>query len=322
MRVIWTIGRKEVTDAFKNKIFVIILVMLLALTAISIILGSFQVRAAVNQYNSSIDFLKSLGKTELPPFPSLNPISVSKNFVNYIGILGALLAMILGNESIVKEKRGGTLKLVLCRSVFRDMLLNGKLFGNLAIVGSITLASAAITLVSVFVIGRVALSTGEIVRMCLFFLMTFLYMSFFLVLGIMMAILTRNGNKALLLTMIIWLILAFVLPQIGDTMDMDNQLPGGFFAQMGMTKDQEHQVLAKFKFYETLRDSIEEMSPTKHYERIGFALLNVKLGFENNTPIQVLGLKWIDVLGLTAPAILFWLISYMAFLRREDIFND
>ena len=230
--------------------------------------------------------------------------------------------MILGNYAIVKEKRGGTLKLILSRSVFRDMLLNGKLLGNLAILGGITITSAAITFVSVSAIGRVALSGGEIVRMCLFFVMTFLYMAFFLVLGIMMAVMVGNGNKALLLTVIIWLVLAFVFPQIGDTMDMDNQLPGGFFAQMGMTRDQERKVLEKFKFYETLRDSIEEMSPTKHYERVSFALLNVKPGFESNTPLEVLGLKWIDVLGLTAPSMILWFISYMAFLRREDIYQN
>ena len=82
-------------------------------------------------------------------------------------------------------------------------------------------------------------------------------------------------------------------PQVGDTMDMDNQIPGGFFAR-GMTKAQEDQVVAKFQFYETFREGIEQLSPTKHYERVSFALLNVKPGFESNTPIQVLGLKWVD----------------------------
>lgn len=158
--------------------------------------------------------------------------------------------------------------------------------------------------------------------MGLFFLMSFLYMSFFLVLGITLAVMVDNGNKALLLTVIVWLILSIVFPQIGDTMDMDNQLPGGFFAQMGMTRNQEHKLLDKFKFYETLRDGIEEMSPTKHYERVSFALLNVKPGFEKNTPTEILGLKWVNLLGLTAPSIILWLIAYMVFLRRENIYQN
>lgn len=146
-------------------------------------------------------------------------------------------------------------------------------------------------------------------------------MAFFLILAVAMAVLISNGNKALLLTIIVWLLLAFVFPQIGDTMDMDNQLPGGFFAQMGMNRDQEQKLLQNFKFYETLRNGIEEMSPTKHYERVSFALLNVKPGFEKNTPMEVLQLKWINLLGLIAPSFLLAFLSYMVFLRREDIYS-
>lgn len=321
MNATWIIARKEITDALKNKLFLIILGMLLILTVVSVVLGAYQVRVALDNYTNAIEFLKSLGKTELPPMPNLNPISASKGFVNYIGMLGALLAMILGNYAIVKERRSGTLKLILSRKVFRDTLLNGKLLGNLTLLAGISLLAAAITFISVGAIGNVALSAGDAARMGLFFLMSFLYMAFFLVLGITFAVMVGNGNKALLLTVIMWLVLAFVFPQIGNTMDMDNQLPGGFFASMGMTKDQQTKVLVNFKFYETLRDSIEEMSPTKHYERVSFALLNVKPGFEKNTPMEVLGLKWINVLGLTAPTIILWLIAYMGFLRREDIYQ-
>jgi len=321
MKVTWTIARKEITDALKNKLFLIILGMLLTLTVVSVVLGAYQVRLSVDNYNTSIEFLKSIGKTEFPPMPNLNPIAASKGFVNYIGMLGALLAMILGNDAIVKERRSGTLRLILSRRVFRDTLLNGKLLGNLALLAGICSLAAAITFISVFAIGNVALSAGDGVRMGLFFLMSFLYMAFFLVLGITLAVMAGNGNKALLLTVVVWLVLAFVFPQIGNTMDMDNQIPGGFFAQMGMTKDQQTKVLGNFKFYENLRDGIEEMSPTKHYERVSFALLNVKPGFEKNTPLEILGVKWINLLGLTAPSIILWLIAYMGFLRREDIYQ-
>lgn len=314
------IARKEILDALHNKLFLITLGLLLLLAIVSITLAALQVRTTIVEYNNSIEFLKSMGKTELPAKPSLNPLAASKGFVNYIGMIGAILAMILGNHAIVKERRSGTLKLLLSRPVYRDSLLNGKLLGNLALLASISLLAGVITYVSLLIIGNVSLTGDEIVRMAFFFIMSFLYMTVFLVLAIALSLLIQNGNKALLITIIVWLVFAFVFPQIGDTMDMDNQLPGGFFAQMGMTRDQEHKVLANFKFYETLRDSIEEMSPTKHYERASFALLNVKPGFENNTATEVLQLKWIDLTGLVAPAVLLCLISYMVFLKREDIY--
>lgn len=316
------IAKKEIKDAFRNKLFLSILVLLLALTIVSIILGSFQVKIAMDNYNNSISFLQSLGKAELPPMPNLNPISASKGFVNYIGMVGALLAIVLGNTAISKEHKNGTLRLILSRGVFRDTYLNGKLIGNLTILAGITILTEIITFLALLIIGGVALTANDVIRLLLFFGMSLLYMTFFTILSMGIATVTTKGSRALLMTVIVWLVLSFVFPQIGDTMDMDNQIPGGFFSSMGMSRDQEHQVLQKFKFYETLRDSVEEMSPTKHYERISYALLNVKPGFETNTPWQVVGLKWINLLGLLAPSIAVWLLTYTAFLRRENIYQS
>ncbi|KAF5047850.1 ABC-2 family transporter protein [anaerobic digester metagenome] len=315
------IAKKEIRDDLRNKLFLSILVLLLVLIIVSIVLGSYQVRIAIDNYNSSISFLKSLGKAELPPMPNLNPISASKGFVNYIGMVGALLAIVLGNTAITKEHKNGTMRLILSRGVFRDTFLNGKLIGNFAILAFITVMMGIITFISLLAIGGAALTPNDVVRLLLFFGMSFLYMAFFTVLSMGIATVSTKGSRALLITVIIWLVLSFVFPQIGDTMDMDNQIPGGFFSSMGMSRDQETQVMQQFKFYETVRDSIEEMSPTKHYERISYALLNVKPGFETNTPWEVMGLKWINLLGLLAPSIAIWLLTYTAFLRREDIYQ-
>jgi len=316
------IAKKEIKDAFRNKLFIIIVVLLLILTIVAIVLGAYQIRAEVDSYNSSIDFLKSLGKTELPAMPNLNPISASKGFVNYVGMIGALLAIVLGNAAISKERKNNTLRLILSRGVFRDTFMTGKLLGNLAILASITALIGIITFVLILSIGGVSLGLDEVLRMGMFFIMSFLYMVFFMVLSMGISVISSNGSRALLIVIIIWLTLSFIFPQIGDTMDMDNQLPGGFFSQMGMTKAQEDQVLQQFRFYETLRDGIEEMSPTKHYERISFALLNVKPGFETNNVWEVIGLKWINLLGLTIPSIILWLIAYIAFLKRENIYQQ
>lgn len=315
------IAKKEIRDALRNKLFLSILVLLLVLIIVSIVLGSYQVKIAIDNYNSSISFLKSLGKAELPPMPNLNPISASKGFVNYIGMVGALLAIVLGNTAITKEHKNGTMRLILSRGVFRDTFLNGKLIGNLSILAFITVMMGIITFISLLAIGGAALTPNDVVRLLLFFGMSFLYMAFFTVLSMGIATVSTKGSRALLITVIIWLVLSFVFPQIGDTMDMDNQIPGGFFSSMGMTREQETQVMQQFKFYETVRDSIEEMSPTKHYERISYALLNVKPGFETNTPWEVMGLKWINLLGILAPSIAIWLLTYTVFLRREDIYQ-
>ncbi len=318
----FNIAKKEIHDILKNKLFLGSLILLFVLTFVSVILGSLQVKIQLDSYHSSIAFLQSLGKTNLPSPPNLNPLSSSKDFVNYIGMIGALLAIILGNTSITKEYKAKTMSLILSKQVTRDQFLMGKLMGNAFILFAITLSNLMITLISLVLITGVGLSLDDLLRLILFFSMALLYMLFFTILSMSFAALWKKGSKSLLATIVIWLLLAFVFPQIGDTMDMDNQLPGGFFSAMGLDKSQETQVLSQFTYYETIRDSIEELSPTKHFERISFALLNVKPGFDTNTAIEVVGIKWINLMGLTLPSITIYIVTLLAFLKRETLFQS
>ena len=118
-----------------------------------------------------------------------------------------------------------------------------------------------VTVLALGTIGSVRLTVDQIVKVGLTMVMSWLYMSVFFLLAMCFAIWLPNANHALLLTIIVWLVFAFIFPQIGDTMDLDNQLPGGFFASMGMNKAQETAALQQFKWYETIRNGVEELSP-------------------------------------------------------------
>ena len=311
------IAEKEFHDVFRNKAFVSILLLLILMSLVTVVLGAMQVHQQINIYQKSIEFLKSIGKTDLPAVPNLNPIAVSKNFVNYIAMLGALLAIILGHFTLSKERQNRTLNLILSRPVFRDQLINGKIVGNIFVLLSIVVLIGLSTIFLINIVGGAKLTSTEIVKTIMFFGVSFLYLLVFFFMEMWLSIKMPHKNNALLIGIIIWLFFGFILPQVGDTMDLDNQLPGGFFAQMGMGKVAEKQVLEKFKWYEKVRDGIEEMSPTKHYERASFALLGVKPEFIINTPLQILQLKWLNLVGLIAPAMVFWLLSYSAFLKKK-----
>lgn len=317
IQIVWIIARKEISDAFHNWLFVLALIMLVGLSLTAIGLGASAVHARVAEYQQQVALLKSLGKTNIPPMPSLNPLAVSKTFINYLAMLGALLAMLLGFTSIYKERQAGALPLILSRPVYRDQFLTGKVLGNGILMALLTLVVGVVTVLALWLIGGVSLSGDEVMKIFLTMLMSWLYMMTFYLLAMFFALWRRDGNQALLLTIIVWLVFAFIFPQIGDTMDLDNQLPGGFFASMGMDKAQETAALQKFHFYETVRDSVEEMSPTKHYERISFALLGVKSQFANNTWLEILQLKLINLVGLLVPIVLLLSASYVVYLRQE-----
>lgn len=312
-----TIARKEIADALRNRLFLLALVMLVALSLVAVGLGASTVYTRLAEYQQQVDLLKSLGKTEIPPMPPLNPLAVTKTFVNYLAMLGAFMGMILGFTTIYKERQAGTLGLILSRPVYRDQLLTGKVLGNGALMLALALAVGAATVVALALVGGVSLGSDELMKIGLTMGMSWLYMLIFFLLAMFFALWLPNGNHALLLTVIVWLVFAFIFPQIGDTMDLDNQLPGGFFASMGMNKAQEKAALQNFRWYETVRDGVEELSPTKHYERISFALLGVKAEFANNTWLEVLQLKIVNLIGLIVPIVLLLSASYVVYLRQE-----
>ena len=314
---LWVIARKEISDAFRNRLFLISMMMLLGLSLIAISLGSLSVRTQMNDYLQSVQILTDLGRTDFPTAPSINPIAVSKNFINYLAMVGALLAMILGFTTINKEHQAGTLRLILSRPVYRDQFLTGKVLGNAVLLAALLTAVGLITFLAIGLIGRVWLTGDQIIRLALTMGMSWLYLMTFYLLAQFFTLLTPNSNHALLLTVIVWLVFAFIFPQIGDTMDLDNQLPGGFFATLGLDRAGEEKALQQFKWYETVRDGVEELSPTKHYERISFALLGIKKEFNENTWQEVMQLKLVNLAGLTLPIVLLLSASYVVFLRQE-----
>jgi len=108
----------------------------------------------------------------------------------------------------------------------------------------------------------------------------------------------KTISHALMIAFVIWLAIALILPQIGDTMDPDNQVPGGFFASMHLTKPEEKQVMANFGNYETIRTSIEQLSLTKHYERASFAILGIKAEFNTMPLVDILSSHWVNLLAV------------------------
>ena len=82
--------------------------------------------------------------------------------------------------------------------------------------------------------------------------------------------------SALLVAVAVWLALVLIAPQIGDTLDPDNQVAGGVFRTLDVAKPLEKEIIKSFATYETVRNGIEEASTAKHLARFSFAVLGIK----------------------------------------------
>jgi hypothetical protein len=86
----------------------------------------------------------------------------------------------------------------------------------------------------------------------------------------------KQPSHALLIAFVVWLLLVLIAPQIGDTLDPDNQVAGGVFQQLHIAKPDQTEIMKRFAGFESLRNGIEVSSITKHFERFTFAILGIK----------------------------------------------
>jgi ABC-2 type transport system permease protein len=270
------IAKKEFLDIYRSRTLSIMLGLLLTLTVTSILISTLVFKNQVTQYDISLAMLQSLGKIPTGSAPKLFPLTLLRGVVDYLEIIGAIIGILLGYLSISKEKNTKALKLLLSRPITKKDVVAGKIFGNLFFVSLIILFVVAVILTSFYTIGGITLTLVELIKILIFSLISIVYIMLFFTLSFFLSVQQKTLSNALIICFAIWLVFVLVLPQIGDTMDPDNQVPGGFFKNIGLDKQQEYAVMEKFSGYEKTRDFIEQLSITKHYERAGFALFGIK----------------------------------------------
>ncbi|MCL5091485.1 MAG: ABC transporter permease [Patescibacteria group bacterium] len=291
----WIIAKKEYRDALKSVLFLSLLVFLFLLTAVSLLVAGFDFQSQVAQYNVSIAQLHALGQTGVVlEKPQYFPLQMLRGTIEYLEIIGAIIGIVLGYVSIAKEKGNNTLQLLLSRPVSRLSFVIGKVIGNSLLLLSLLGVIIFFIVIAIAGIGHVAFSSTELVKLILSFVFSYVYLMFFYSLSAFLCLLFMGLSNALVVGFVIWLLIVLIVPQVGDTMDPDNQIPGGFFNRMHMTKTQQRGVIVKFKTYETIRNVLEESSVEKHYERLVFATLGIKDMYNGKTLSVIFQDKWGD----------------------------
>lgn len=280
----------------RSILFITLAGFIVLLTAVSILVASLNFQAEVTQYNAALEQLTAVQRAGavIPP-PTYYPLLMLRGTIEYLEIIGAVLAIVLGYLSVAKEKGTNTSRLLLTRPLSRTALVGGKVLGtSLLLLTLLVLLWGGIVL-SITIIGHVFFSPIELIKLTLSFVYTYFYLLFFFCFSAALTLFFKDLPRALLLSFALWLVFVLIIPQIGDTMDPDNQVPGGFFASMHTTQDQQIAVIAQFQQYESFRNALEVSSIEKHYERLVFATLGIK-GMYNDKPLgYIVRDKWPDL---------------------------
>jgi ABC-type transport system involved in multi-copper enzyme maturation permease subunit len=285
MHKIYVIARKEITDAFKSRrILLLILILSIAMFA-SVWIGSIGFGARMRDYNAYLSALPTALKSQALKSPQLFPLTLLRAGIEFLEILGALLAFLIGYSSIARERSNGTNLLLLSRPVSKLQILWGKLLGLTLLWGGVIAANLLAAMIAILTIGKARLVGVDYLRLVIAFGTAEIYLVFWTLFALVLTGRLSRIVTSLFIGISAWVTVVLVLPQIGDTMDPDNQVPGGFFATLAIPKSQELTVMAHFHFFDVIRNGIEVSSITKLFERIAFAFLGIKDKY-NQLPIK------------------------------------
>jgi ABC-2 type transport system permease protein len=289
-------------DFLRDRFMLVLFVFLAFIMVISVGVSSADFRSKIADYNQYVSALKAAGSA-FPPQPQLFPLQLLRGSIEYLELIGALFAVIIGYGMVAKEKYRGTLQLLFSRPISPSTLAAGKVTA-LALLWLVTVIGVFVIITaSLIVIGNAPLHGVDIGRLAITAGLAWVYLLFWSCLAMGVAALAKNLSTALIVTLAIWLVFVLILPQIGDTMDPDNQVPGGLFKSLQVDKAHEKAVTAHFTGYESARNYLEVVSVTKQFERPAFAILGTNASY-NQKSIKFVALRlWPNVLSLVLSTI-------------------
>ncbi|KEO55025.1 ABC transporter permease [Thioclava pacifica] len=272
-----TIAGKDIADARRDR-FILIVTGFIALAALtSLITGAVALSTDVATYNDAKATLLALGKSlDSIAAPEFYPLKLLRGAIEQFEIIGAVLGILAGFRAAVSERGRQTLALIMTRPVKGWQFLAGKYVAGLVLLSTGLLAVFALAALALQLSSGVGLGLGDLSRIGIVWLVASAYVMVFYGLTFILTLWMKRPANALLISFAVWLLVVLVAPQIGDTLDPDNQVAGGVFKQLQVPKAEQDRIKAGYATFETVRNGIEAASITKHFERFSFAVLGIK----------------------------------------------
>jgi ABC-2 type transport system permease protein len=228
--------RHEIRCAQRDRLPQLMLAVFLLMAAASALIGWLTHVTVSSVYAEAV----REGVTRRPdPFLSSPPLFSVKNMVIYVSAVGALLAILVGVQSGLRERRAGVIDLVFSRPVGVRRHIVGKLAGVGLWLGLVLAVSAVLIVIGLSIAGGRIPSLADTVNLLLFFGLSWAFLVPFAALGIMSGMRSQRETTALLLPVLTWVALLFVVPQLGTAEEpisflnpVPAQIParGGFFS--------------------------------------------------------------------------------------------
>ncbi|MFN8621571.1 MAG: ABC transporter permease [Chloroflexota bacterium] len=312
------IAGKEFADHLLSLRFLLLLLMLGVLGVGTIYTVANSIQSAASQVSGARGIFLLLFTVN----PSTSIAQSLPPFVQLVGFLGPLVGIAFGFNAINAERSDGTLPRLLSQPIHRDDVINGKFVAGLGIIALIL--GAVIVLLSAVGMLRLGLvpSGDDALRLFTWYLMTVVYVGFWLALSMLCSVLFKNSGTAFFAVLAVWLVLTFFGSTIVDAVSgIIAPVPTGatFQAQL------DHAVW---------QQNLARLTPTKLYSEMGQIILDPRVQTVDITGLvqlqtnqraiatvlpytQSLLIAWQQLFGLVAMTVVCFAATYIAFMRQE-----
>jgi ABC-2 type transport system permease protein len=292
-----------------------------------ILFGLITMVSLILVYMAAAGIEEALKGEKIPRFVFLMLFTTSKidfSLVQFIAFFGPLIGLILGFDSINREKNEGTLSKLLSQPIYRDSVINGKFIAG-ALVIAIMITSIILLITGLgFVSVGVKPGIEEFWRIFIFLFVSIIYISFWLGVSILFSILFRSVTTSALASLAAWIFFSFFL-SLGV-----NAFISSVFSTQTATKESAMMVLkidralsftSPMKLYTDATATI--VDPLKRTLRpfvLQMGLLEQwsMSRFQGPLPVlQSLLLVVPYIVYLVALTVICFAISYIVFMRQE-----
>ncbi|WP_305064044.1 ABC transporter permease [Methanococcoides sp.] len=284
-RNVFVIAQKEVADHLQDTGFLV----LLAIYTIIIFSATYMSGSLVHQESSVL-----LG--------SIN--------VKMIALFAPLIGIVLGFDAVVREQKSGSLNVLLTHPLFRDNIIAGKLLGSMLLLAAIIIFSVFVSIGTLLIFYGIEIEYTEIIRIFVFTILTFFYVSIFLGVAVLISTMVKDGTDSLTYNVVVWL---FVGILFGATIKTAIAILTGDISNESV-----------------LITQLLNMAPIHHFAEAVVGRIDLGFGGFNSAGSAIGGIfdteytltqcliefKTNIVVLIVTPAILF-IIAFITFLRKD-----
>ena len=314
MHGINVILKKELADHFSSYRFVIIF----ALIAMISLITAYMVGLNIRQQ------LDGVAKPRFIFLMLFTAPGAMFSLVQFVAFFGPLVGLILGFDTINRERNQGTLSKLLAQPIYRDVVINGKFLAGVTLI-TIMLVSIVlvITGLGLLVMGIVP-GLEEILRIVFYLVISIVYVSFWLGVAILFSILFRSTATSALAALAVWIFFSFfvsiganiVASALADDTSPEN--PEAVMQQAKIIKA--FQLISPMELYtdatatiiDPLRKSTRSIISVGPMENISMSRFSGPLPLGQSILIVIP-----YIISLVAITIICFAVSYTVFMRQE-----